>query len=398
MNPALRHEFLPAIGPYVTERRDSWRYPIHWYDKKIPEIYYPYGLVSHALWRDSMPYSFDQEGVTLFGDSGGYTVVTQPDYKTSPTDVIRWQLAYCTRGVMLDIPPYRKGSAIQFSGSAAEWWEPSLALSVQNVKRALHIYKAYRDSVEMKAPGRETEGFKWWGVVQGEEWDQMSEWHAKISEVYPFNAVGEGWALAPKPSTDLLSCTRYMRFAHEKNLRNVHLLQVTADRTVALILALAVLSGRIDLVTYDSASALRCAINRSAIIPDGFGQKYIKESRKIQVDADCPACLKIGTECQCRGNENMVHEMMMACACRACQWYREFYPHSNSEYPHIILLHNHLTMVRSFELTFAECQSDPDRVIRWAAENRYGEIMREWEGHTQSKPQRRPVSLFDRIK
>jgi hypothetical protein len=196
--------------------------------------------------------------------------------------------------------------------------------------------------------------------------------------VYPFTAPGEGWALAPKPSTDLLSCTRYMRFAHEKKLKNVHFLQVTADKTVALVLALATLSGNLELVTYDSASALRCAINRSAITPNGFGQQYIKEATLL--------------------NETTVADFMKTCPCQACHWLREDWPLSNAEYPHYILLHNHLIMVESFRLTFAEAQSDPDRVIRWAAKGQYSAVMNEWEGtHSGAKVQRRTVSLFDRV-
>jgi hypothetical protein len=333
----VRHEFLPAIGPYVTDVRKKapWRHPIHWLDRaeQAAKIYYPYALISHALWRDQ-DLTFPKEGVTLFGDSGGYTVVTQPGYSTSPELVIRWQLQNCTRGVMLDIPPYRPGSAIQFRGSAADWWEPSMILSLRNVARALPYY----DDAKRVHKMRTDEGldppdyFKWWGVVQGEEREQMNEWHSRISEVYPFDAPGEGWALAPKPSTDLLSCTRYLRFAHETGLRRVHFLQVTADRTVALVLALAQLSGTIDLVTYDSASALRCAINRSAILQKGFGQEYIKEETAA-------------------GETAVGDYMMNVCQCQACLWYKEDFPLSNSEYPHYILLHNHIAMQASFDLT-----------------------------------------------
>lgn len=393
---SVHSEFLPAIGPYVTEEFSSratkalWRSPIHWLDKKNTSIYFPQALVSHALWRDSMPFPFEKEGLTLFGDSGGYTVVTQPEYSTSPTDVIRWQLEHCTRGVMLDIPPYRPGSAIQFRGSAAEWWEESITLSRRNVMRAMPLYLAHKNS-----GGK----FKWWGVLQGEERSQIEEWHREICGIYPFVDIGEGWALAPKPSTDLLSCTRYMRFAHDVGIHRVHLLQVTADKVVALVLALANLSGNFQLVTYDSASALRCAINRSLIIPDGeFGQRYIKETRITAVDALCPVCEKIGTECLCLGNENMVHEYLLTCPCQACEGYRKDYPLTNSEYPHYLLLHNHLIMVESFRKIAIECEKNPDKMIRWAAGNKYGAVMSEWEKlNNHSKTQRRTVSLLDRI-
>lgn len=386
----MKHLFLPAAGPYITESPKSgpFPHPIHWFDKNSP-VYYPAALASHALWRDTKLPAVDKNEFYMFGDSGGYTVVTQPDYKTDPIQVLKWQILNCTCGVMLDIPPYRPGSAIQFTGSAAVYWDESLQRSVQNVQRGVTIYKGYLQSELPTGVPR----FEWWGVVQGEERTQMEEWHGKISEVHEF----KGWALAPKPSTDLLSCTRYMKFAHDKGIKKVHILQVTAEKTVALILALGVLSGQFDLVTYDSASAMRCAVNRSMIIADGFGQRYIKESRQVQVDEFCESCLQRGTDCKCEGNENTCHEFMLTCPCQACEWYRQDMPVSNAYYPHILLMHNHLTMVKSFDLTFAEAQKDPDRIIRWAAGNEYGKIMREWEGQTHAKVQRRPVSLLDRL-
>lgn len=379
----MRQEFLPAIGPYVTEGK-KWRHPIHWLDPKVKNIFYPKCLASYALWRDSdFPYTRDElgEGSVIFGDSGGYTVVTQSDVSIDPTEVIRWQMQTCTRGVMLDIPPYRPGSAIQFRGAAGQWWGESLIRTKRNVERALPYY--LNPQPELTGLGTQFTNvqmspFKWWGVVQGESRDQMEEWHETVAALYPFDQPGEGWALAPKPSTDLLSCTRYMRFAHDKNLRNVHLLQVTAEKTVGVVLALGVLSGRLDLVTYDSASALRCAINRSAIVPEGIGMGYIKETSAL--------------------GETTVADYMHTCPCQACGWFREDYPLSNSEYPHYILLHNHLIMTASFEMIFAEAQRDPDKLLRWAAGSMYGDVLREWEKELiQHKTQTVTVPLGQRI-
>ena len=165
----MRHLFLPAAGPYVTEAPKSkpFPHPIHWFDKNS-EVYYPAALASHALWRDATLPKVDQE-FYMFGDSGGYTVVTQPDYSTDPEQVIRWQIANCTAGVMLDIPPYRPGSAIQFTGSAAVYWKESLDRSCDNVRRAMKIYEYH-----LQAGGLSRPHFDWWGVVQGEEREQIS--------------------------------------------------------------------------------------------------------------------------------------------------------------------------------------------------------------------------------
>lgn len=403
----MRHEFLPAIGPYITDK-GPWRHPIHWLDKLIPDskfdspnirgyslnpVFYPYMLGSYALWRDT-PIPADREWCTVFGDSGGYTLVTQADTSIDPTEVIRWQLENCTRGVILDVPPYRPNSAIQFRGSAGEWWEESIERTVKNVKRGVQYYLHY---VTLEQFNHRSPVFRWWGVVQGEERVQMEEWHEAISKVYGFTEPGEGWALAPKPSTDLLSCTRYMRFAHDKKLKNVHLLQVTAEKTVGVVLALAALSGQFELVTYDSASALRCAINRSAIIPDGIGMSYIKEARKTDLEVECTDCHNIGWSCLCLNNETTVEKYMKRCPCQACQWFREDFPLSNREYPHYILLHNHIVMVESCQKIYEAAIQDPDRVLRWAAGEMYGDVLREWDRSlSRPKSQTKVVRLTDR--
>lgn len=366
----------------------AWRHPIHWLDKDT-SVFYPYALGSYALWRDQRHFPFSRDDVTIFGDSGGYTLVTQSATMIDPTEVIHWQIENCTRGVILDVPPYRPNSAIQFRGAAGEYWTESILATESNVRRAEPIYREakYGAPVSLDAPfnrviaiNPEDQKFSWWGVVQGENRDQMEEWHARIAAIYPFNNPGEGWALAPKPSTDLLSCTRYMRFAHDKGLRNVHLLQVTAEKTVGLILALAAISGQFDLVTYDSASALRCAINRSAIVPEGIGMGYIKE---VSADGD-----------------NTVLNFMRGCTCQACQWLREDEPLSNAEYPHYILLHNHLIMLASFELMFKVAQLDPDRLLRWATKDSglYGAVLQEWDRSiSRPKAQSRVVPMSERI-
>lgn len=404
----MRHEFLPAIGPYITDK-GPWRHPIHWLDPENASIFYPRFLGSYALWRDAKfphdrgelelgcgTFYRDKElkvEPVIFGDSGGYTLVTQDAVEIDPVEVITWQLKYCTRGVILDVPPYRPNSAIQFRGAAGEYWEESIKLTTRNVERTKDIYLEFRHD-ELYTPV-----FSWWGVVQGETREQMEEWHGKISELYPFKEKGEGWALAPKPSTDLLSCARYMRFAHDKGLKRVHLLQVTAEKTVGVVLALAALGGSFDLVTYDSASALRCAINRSAIISDGIGMSYIKEARKTDIGDFCSDCGGTGWTCSCHSNENAVQKMMETCFCQACQWFREDFPLSNREYPHYILLHNHLAMVASCEQIYQAAIAEPDRVLRWACGDSYGDVLREWDKSKAALPksQTRVVRMSERI-
>ncbi len=365
----MRSEYLPALVPYVVDG-EAWRSPIHWLGKDTP-VFYPYSLISYIYWNKH-PIPFGPDCTVVFGDSGGYSLVTQQTKKLDPVDVIKWQIEKCTRGVILDVPPYRPKGGIQFRGSAAEWWAESLARTQRNITSALPLY------ADRGFENPDTR-FSWWGVVQGETVEQMTEWHGRVSELYAFDDVDEGWALAPKPSTDRLSCTRYLRFARDNNLRNIHFLQVTAERAVALIMALSQIAGNIDLVTYDSASAGRCAINRSAIIPDGIGMSYITEKRSA--------------------GGLQVEEFMQKCACPACQYFRKDYPLTNREYPHYILLHNHITMVESFGRMHELAEDDPERLLRWAAGLRYGEVLREWSKSPAARAKRQSCTprLADRV-
>jgi hypothetical protein len=340
----VRHEYVPAIGPYVTDP-GPWRHPIHWLDPSTP-VFYPRVMASYPLWLDtSLPVS--REEATIVGDSGGYEVVTQ-GLSLDPEEVIRWQLKNCSRGMILDIPPYSPGAAIQLRGSAGEAWADSLEQTVRNVQRALPHYQ------QNSGP------FKWWGVVQGQTREQITEWYDNIAKVYPFTSEGEGWALAPKPSTDLLFCARYLRFAYAKRIRRVHVLQISGAKTVGVVLGLAALSGNFELVSYDTATAMRSAINRCAVIHDGLGMAYISENT--------------------REGETTVTDYMSTCPCQACVWSREDYPLTNREVPHYLLLHNHLVLSEACERIYREALRDPDGLVRWAADELYSDVMREWEG------------------
>jgi hypothetical protein len=374
----MQHEFLPAIVPYVVDER-PWMHPIHYLDPSTPEIYYGKVLLSYFHWQ-GFEVKWKGQGQTIFGDSGGYSVVTG-GAQIDPEEVIRWQLANCTRGVMLDIPPYRPSSSIQFTGSAAEWWAESMQRTRLNVERAFRIYSDAQIAAEM---AQQDLGFGWWGCIQGESRDQMQEWYEMVSAIYPFNgwAADEGWALAPKPSTDLLSCTRYLRFAHDHGLRRVHFLQVTSPSVVAVVLGLAELSGEFDLITYDSASAVRNAINRGGVVLDDVDFKYMKQ----------------------KGNHGEITDLMSVCACQACRWYREDLLRKDTvterfwdaEFTHRIALHNHLIMVEGFQRIGERAQADPEWLIRHAAGKLYGQVMREWEKtHSESKSQLQSRSIFD---
>lgn len=341
---------------------------MHWLDSRFPAHYYPGVLKSYALWRTSKKPSYMGPDAIVLGDSGGYEVVTKGS-NFDPESVLLWQANHCTRGLMLDIPPYRPGSNVQFSGSAADYFHESLARAVMSVIRAERVYK---DLLSTGSP------FRWWGVVQGETFQQMVEWHRSISDIYPFSAPDEGWAAAPKPSTDIIASTRYLRFMKEVGIRNVHFLQITKPRTVAVLLALAQMSGSFDLVTYDSATQTRTAINRMIIYDRGVEIEFFKE-----VGDEAPTLRAyMGNECHCPG----------------CLYYKEHAPIPARHLWKYLLLHNVLVLRDVFDRIFLSVKRDPEGLLRWGAGEFYGEVLREWNGtnHNTGKSVR-VVSLLERL-
>jgi hypothetical protein len=169
---------------------------------------------------------------------------------------------------------------------------------------------------------------------------------------------------------------RYLRYARDAGIRKVHILQVTKPALLGVAFSLAEQSGSFDLITYDSATSTRCAINRNAIIPRGLDFEFIRQ----------------------KGMEGVVTDYLLGTDHPAARHFQGGYPFLNREFAHYLLLYNHLVMDEVFDRVFEEAQVDSDRVLRLFCGNQYGPVMREWEGeHSQPKPQYKKVSLFDRI-
>lgn len=370
--------YVPAVHPsaVIIPGANPYDIPLHWLDKRYPDRYYPHVLWSYAYWGTEKAPKHLGDGVQVLGDSGGYAVITQGE-SFDPARIIRWQLRHCTRGMILDIPPYRPSSNVQFTGVASEYFEESLRRTQENVRMGMREYQTYVHAAEVNQMDPE---FAWWGVVQGESLEQMQRWYDGIRSVFPFDGLMEGWALAPKPSTDLLACARYMRFARDNHLRSVHVLQVTKPRTVATIVSLAHMSGSFDLLTYDSATQTRAAINRTMLLNNGLGFSHLRQT----------------------GDGGVVMDEMEKCECPGCGTYRqireEYGKPADTQLWRYITLHNQFVLRQVFDNIHREAEKDPEDLLRRSAEKEYGPVLREWEGSLAQKGTKHAVSIFDRIR
>ncbi|MCK5022668.1 MAG: hypothetical protein KAS04_00705, partial [Candidatus Aenigmarchaeota archaeon] len=75
---------------------------------------------------------------------------------------------------------------------------------------------------------------KLYGVLQGRDYNDLLAWHKQISK-YEF----DGWALAPKPTTDVMAVAMYAAFAIEMGFEvPIHFLAISGLNTIALIIYL----------------------------------------------------------------------------------------------------------------------------------------------------------------
>lgn len=362
-------QYVPAVhySAVLTEGANPHGIPLHWCNPEWPDRFYPHVLWSFAYWKDQDPSKWipDFEKLDVLGDSGGYAVITQGE-NFDPQAIRRWQLRWCNRGMILDIPPYRPAGSVQFTGTASEYFEESLVRTFRNVSLGLVSHDNDNRS-------------KWWGVVQGESMEQMQRWHDKLSEIYKFKGMGEGWALAPKPSTDLIACTRYIKFAHLNSIRRIHVLQITKPRTVATVLALAQMAGTFDFVSYDSATQTRAAINRTIFWDDNTW--VLRHSRGTTLELEVA---------------------LQGCVCPGCMSYaaitKDYGKPDDTQFWRYLMLHNQVTLKHMFARIHKDVEADPEYVLRSATGRDYGAVMREWEGAVAVPSSKHSVSIFDRLR
>lgn len=273
----MRQYLLPVWGwsRYATARKDAaLRLGAWWSDEPFD---YPHALISYVHWKQRFEFP---EDAYIFGDSGGFSLGSKRATKLDPVDVLHWQAHLCTVGCVLDLPPSR-----------TEWQLP-LEVTADHTRRALPWYE------KLRAGGTP---FRWWGVLHGDhEYDVREYFHA-ISDIYPFTDSGEGWAVKAEPEVNPFSVARSLRILRTLNISRAHFLKATSQSVIATLLALGVEAG-LDLLTYDSAYALKSGLNRAVFVPTENGLTY-RILREREEGSDARDYLR--DRCSCRVCEFM---------------------------------------------------------------------------------------------
>lgn len=278
--------YFPVIWPTALSNR--WvATPLDAMDPRLrgTAASHPYALISFAdaAWRNQRC-TWEPEDV-IFGDSGGYSAATRGEH-FDPSAVIRWQIARCTVGAVLDAPPWR------------DWTQrrACLAATVANVKAALPIYLWARDAGT---------AFRWWGVVHGRTHAELVEWHDAVSGVYPFTDPGEGFCFKPHPLNDPAAMRHVLTFIQERGIRAAHFFATSGLTAVEVLCAYGAPVG-LDLASFDSTSALKRGFWRTLILPTPTGWEAIQERFR-----------------ESGGRDTRARDYMeLVCVCASCAWLR----------------------------------------------------------------------------
>lgn len=232
------YKYLPVMNANLMYSPFKW-WKLESKDGILP---YKYGLGSFHYIQGYHRKNFDmQDDFYLFGDSGGFSVVTL-GATISPIECYQWQTENCETGVILDMPPYVFSGSAQFGGNAATIFNERLELTKRNVQLV-------KDTVYDKKSKMD-----WWIVIQGETQKQRERWFTELNKIHKF----KGAALSPKPSYDWTQIVGQMLYAAKLKIKRIHVLQVSSLNSIALIMYVnQVLGEPFDFITFDSSTPVR---------------------------------------------------------------------------------------------------------------------------------------------
>jgi hypothetical protein len=127
----------------------------------------------------------------------------------------------------------------------------------------------------MRAAGS---AFRWWGVLHGNNEEEVREYHRALSNIYPFTDEGEGWAIRPEPQVNIYAVARSLRILKHLGITKAHFLAATSQDVIATLLSLGPQAG-LEVMTYDSAYAVKSGFNRHTFQPteDGLTFRILTE-------------------------------------------------------------------------------------------------------------------------
>lgn len=395
-------KFLPALAErptrwapggiasrYHTGRKPKTSSPMQklsircWWDEELKGTYgyYPHTLLTYYYFRNSS-LQFRPDAF-VFGDSGGFSirkygmvraVGAKHQKRIDPVDVIQWQARNCNVGAIIDRPPLSPEGNL-----TKRHWDEGLAITLKNVERALPRYRLLREKGTK---------FRWWGVGQGWNDEQLDIWCDAVAKIYPFTDEGEGWAVRAQPvSYDPVGLAHRIRWLKHRGIVRAHFLAAAGGPAVATIIAMGEEAG-LTLATCDSTSGAIHATNRALLVSarDGMGYREIEEKRDQRQGRDY-----LLTQCDCISCEQLREDRE--------KWPEVVNAGYNEYWTHRFMFHNMVRMFTMFALIKKELGVNRDATLRALLDENYGPMLRAFDGSDRpaNKGMRMPGSLLDAI-
>jgi len=218
----------------------------------------------------------------IFGDSGGFASASQ-NLNINPIDVIKWQQQNCNMGVLLDVPPFIFTGVAGLNKTNNVIYKKALKQTIENIQEAKQYVKS---------------NYQWWGVIQGKTFAQKLHWYKEISKIHNF----KNWAISAKPSHNYYQIISSIALAYKYKIKNIHLFQLSAVRSIALlILCQKHLDNYFDKIYFDSSTPSRM----------GLGNRY------LQITAERNKLIKFSDRLSKKKQEQLIKEF--DCQCEVCK-------------------------------------------------------------------------------
>jgi hypothetical protein len=277
----------------VTYASGENTFNLNWWEKNENKNFYRHDALlfnffhHKKLNRESMKVPSD---VNLIFDSGGFEVLSRRakglPCNINPLEVLRWEEESANIGLTLDLSPVNLQPTGEGGKSVAT--NPKPITHEEFTKRLEETCK--NNDVFQDNRGQSKYNLKIYNVVHSGmgKIDSIDEWYERVKD-FKF----EGWALAPKPSFDVVKIAVDTMFLYDRGVReNLHVLGISGFKVFPI---LAYIEKYIKNISTDSFSYGVNTVVRKMMSP--YMDIFYKPSEHSynKVPCLCPVCSNLNS-------------------------------------------------------------------------------------------------------
>jgi hypothetical protein len=259
------------------------KYDPSWYTDKAM-FFHEHVLTSYYIskkWPNFRKTQRIRDDVTLWADSGGYSIATQ-GVKIDPIEALKWQEENSNIAFSLDYPPIKVTGTTQIAPGKGE------RIPLDEFEKRAEIS---RKNNLVYLNNRTRSDLLIYNVIHGWDLKTKDMWWDYVTRDTKF----EGYCIGTKPVNDPLLQAMNLMYLYNKGVRErVHMLGISGITVIPLIIWA---SQYIDKLSFDSKSYGYGAITRAYVYPERiryythFGNKYkLKKKKMEKIYCNCPIC------------------------------------------------------------------------------------------------------------